>query len=327
MKFSSFSAAALLGLITYARGSPVLESQNKTSPVLETRGKSDKAYLFATFYPKNEQKDDEIDYLDIYTSDDGINFSKDYTGVYTSSKGAVVRDPTITWYGDKYWIAHTNDWYSDSFSLISSSDLKKWEHVTDIKCSTDDLEAFQVWAPEFFVDEADKSVNIIVSIKPKPKSNGNLNPNRPMYTEEHFAPYLLTSKSSDLKTWSSPEALDLHNTGSGKSQGHIDMFVVKDDGGKYHGFMKNEDEKHIEHLESDSLKGTWEYKQTNDFAGWGQMEGPAVARLEDGSWILWMDNYHGTFYYAKSKNLNDWEDKVEMPKWSKSFRHGTMLKQ
>lgn len=58
------------------------------------------------------------------------------------------------------------------------------------------------------------------------------------------------------------------------------MFIVhvaSDTATPYHAFMKNEDEKHIEHLTSSSLKGTWEYRQTNDFAGWEHQEGPAVS--------------------------------------------------
>jgi hypothetical protein len=73
----------------------------------------------------------------------------------------------------------------------------------------------------------------------------------------------------------------VYNYGNGVDQPHIDMFIIyKEDDTEtpYHAFMKNEKEKHIEHLTSKTLKGTWNYVQTNDFAGWGKKEGPAVSQ-------------------------------------------------
>lgn len=54
----------------------------------------------------------------------------------------------------------------------------------------------------------------------------------------------------------------MYNYGNGVGQPHIDMFVVykgDDKDTPYHAFMKNEKEKHIEHLTSKTAKGTWNY--------------------------------------------------------------------
>lgn len=108
---------------------------------------------------------------------------------------------------------------------------------------------------EWFKDPKDGSINVIVSIETE---------------KDGFAPYILTSKGK-AGEFSDAEPMDIYNYGNGVGQPHIDMFVVYVDSDKktpYHAFMKNEKEKHIEHLISPSLKGKWRYVQTNNFAGW-----------------------------------------------------------
>jgi hypothetical protein len=119
---------------------------------------------------------------------------------------------------------------------------------------------------------------------------------------------------------------DIHNVGNGVSQNHIDMFVLKD-GDTYHGFQKNDDEDHIEHLEAAKLEGPWEYKQTNDFAHWGRQEGPSVTRNKDNNgWIIYMDNFHGQYYYTTGSDLSNWDPLQKPPRFGDVFRHGTVFK-
>ena len=57
---------------------------------------------------------------------------------------------------------------------------------------------------------------------------------------------------------------------------------------EYHIFTKagSNGKKHIEHAVASSLTGPYEFVQTGDFAGWGQLEGPCVTRLDDGTFRL-----------------------------------------
>ena len=128
-------------------------------------------------------------------------------------------------------------------------------------------------------------MNIIVSIRKMPKCRqiGRHN----LCDQEVFKPYIISANSGPLlQTWTMPpREIDV---ASGES--HIDMFVVynpDDAENHYHAFMKNEEKKYIEHLTAKLIEGPYQYVQTNDFAGWGAMEGPAVTRHPDGKqWIL-----------------------------------------
>ncbi|KAI2616675.1 glycosyl hydrolase [Hypomontagnella submonticulosa] len=227
-------------------------------------------------------------------------------------KEGVIRDPSIIKDGDTYYVVHTTGWSNDWFAVIKSKDLKNWEHVTDVHTGVTDTEA--TWAPEWFKDPKDGVVYVIVSVKTK---------------KDPFAPYIFTTNNG-LGNFGKAEKLDVYNYGNGVGQPHIDMFIVHKPDDKdtpYHAFMKNEDEKHIEHLTSKSVKGTWKYVQTNDDLGFGKREGPALTKLPDGKWIMWMDNYHGNFLYSTSDDLMHWSKSTDMPSHNKYFRHGTVIKQ
>ncbi|KAI1076939.1 glycoside hydrolase family 43 protein [Whalleya microplaca] len=269
-------------------------------------------YVFATFTASDENSKNEKDGLQIYTSDNGLNFelfAKDVWG----GRGAEheIRDPSIIKLDNIYYVCYTSG-DKDAFGLISSQNLKDWNFVKKVPVKIPDTT--RIWAPEWFKDPKDGSINIIVSIETKKAA---------------WAPYILTA-TGKAGEFTAAEALNLHNYGNGVGQPHIDMFVVhvaSDSKTPYHAFMKNEDEKHIEHLTSTSLRGKWEYRQTNNFAGWGNQEGPAVTKLPDGKWIMWMDNYHGNFGYALSDDLFKWTKKFAMPSHNKGFRHGTVIRQ
>jgi len=145
----------------------------------------------------------------------------------------------------------------------------------------------------------------------------------------NFAPYIFTAQTQDLKTWSIGKKLDV--TGLTPADSYIDMFVIYNSSDKatpYHGFMKNEVEKYIEHLAASSIFGPWEFVQKGDFANWGIKEGPAVVQKEDGSWRMWADDYHGHVKYADSDDLYNWGKMVDIPDGvARKVRHGTFLRQ
>lgn len=96
----------------------------------------------------------------------------------------------------------------------------------------------------------------------------------------------MTAKSGPLmKEWTPPEVIDIKNIDN-----NIDMFVIHnpdDNETPYHAFMKNENEKFIEHLTASNFKGPYKFVQDKNFAGWGAMEGPAITRHPDGKqWIM-----------------------------------------
>lgn len=50
------------------------------------------------------------------------------------------------------------------------------------------------------------------------------------------------------------------------------------------------------------LDGPYEFVGTGDWSGWGSpLEGQALARLDDGSWRIFLDGYtQGSYFYADS---------------------------
>ncbi|MEJ2614902.1 MAG: hypothetical protein P8Z35_08090, partial [Ignavibacteriaceae bacterium] len=69
--------------------------------------------------------------------------------------------------------------------------------------------------------------------------------------------------------------------------------------------------RHIIHLTSKNLID-WKYESTLELAS-NKVIDPCVLRLPDGNWRMWYNNEadHKSMYYADSKDLYYWEDKVK----------------
>src|SRR5690606_15358372 len=101
---------------------------------------------------------------------------------------------------------------------------------------------------------------------------------------------------------------------------YIDTYVVKS-GSTYHAFTKNETTKYIEHWTSTSLTSGWSSQGQLWTSGY---EGPAVLRMSDGSWRIWVDKYtNGGIWTATSPDLDTWSglNQITCP----GCRHGTIL--
>ncbi|KAH9888252.1 glycoside hydrolase family 43 protein [Xylariomycetidae sp. FL2044] len=321
MKTLSFSLA-VGSAVNFAQCFP---TDAVLSKALDSR--DDFNYVFSTFTAEDENTDDETTHMDIYVSIDGTNFAPYAMDTYKPKTG-YVRDPSIMKLKDTYYICYTAG--LARLGVIRSHDLKDWEPVAMVDTDTKEQQYENAWAPEF-IQDSDGAVHMIASLqKVRPEQ---INPNDPV-TPEPFHAYILHAQSDDLTKWSSAQELNVDDNDEGSEQGHIDMFpfhVPGDSDYPYHAFQKNEEELHIEQLRSKSIHGPWEYMDgfTNDWAGWGEQEGPAVTRLRNGDWIIWMDNMHGTFSYATTSDINDpdkFTDAKPMPGHSDTFRHGTVIK-
>jgi sucrose-6-phosphate hydrolase SacC (GH32 family) len=250
--------------------------------------------------------------MNVYTSTDGLTFKILKANAYTPPSGAV-RDPSIWRAADgTYYIVYTNSpagKTSQSFGVAKSTNLTSWTFVTNVNVNISGTQL--TWAPEFFID-ADKSVNVIVSLSPNPQS-----------ADTGFRPYKLTAKNAALTSWSGATAL----SGDFAGTNHIDTFIVRYSG-FYHAFTKNETTKYIEHATATTLGGPYKFVGTGNWSGWGPiLEGPAVVHLDNGTWRIYMDGYsQKKYFYADSKNLNAWGAKVQLPGGlSGVVRHGTVL--
>ena len=252
-------------------------------------------YVYTTF--KGDAAADQE--LWVYSSSNGTNFGVLADTNYRGPSG-VLRDPSIIQHNGLYYIAHTvQSWTTNSthFNIASSPDLVNWTHVTSVNSGVANTRF--TWAPEFYVEGG--TIRIIVSISQTTCSNC-------------FRPYIFTAQNSSLSSWSGPVQM------GGLGYNYIDTYVVKS-GSTYHAFTKNETSKYIEHWTSTSLTSGW----SNQGQLWSSgYEGPAVLRMSDGSWRIWIDKYtNGGIWTATSSNLNSWSglSQITCP----GCRHGTIL--
>ncbi|MDY6811627.1 MAG: arabinofuranosidase [Actinomycetota bacterium] len=266
--------------------------------------------------------------MDVYQSGDGTNFRVLRKPAYRPPAG-LVRDASI--------IRHSDGWYYITYTTIDganigfarSRDRVHWSPIGNwpvpLCCAllpgTGDgkglfgssgpgssgsagssdgpsLSPFttKAWAPEFFVDGG--RVNVILS----------------MSTGGGFVPYVMTALDPALRLWSPPVPI------VGIGADHIDTTVVKV-GTTYHAFTKNETKKVIEHAVALSLIGPYRFVPPGN---WGRfVEGPAVIRLPNGVWRMYLDAYKsGRYVYSDSRDgLRTWTSVRTLPRLSGTVRH------
>jgi hypothetical protein len=258
-------------------------------------------YVFTAFTNSSESN------MYVYTSTDARDFSLLRGPAYTPPSG-LIRDPSIMKHTDgRYYVVYTVNWTGTQFGIAASTDLLNWTFVRNVPVPLSGIH--NTWAPEWFVDPADGSVNVIVSL-----STGSYGP---------FRPYRMRALNAALSSWTTPVAL------GGFTTNHIDTFIVRS-GSTYHAFAKNETTKYIEHATAPSLNGPYTFVGTGNWSGWGSgLEGIALTQLDNGTWRIFMDAYSSRrYWYADSGNLNSWTARVEVPGGLSGFiRHGTILKE
>jgi hypothetical protein len=261
-------------------------------------------YVFTAFTNSSESN------MYVYTSTDAKNFTLLKGPAYTPPSG-LIRDPSVLRAADgKYYVVYTTNWTGTTIGIASSTDLVNWAFVRNVPITVSGVQ--ETWAPEWFVDPSNGSINVIVSLSTQPLS-----------ADAGFRPYLLTAQNSSFSSWSAPVAL----SGGFAGTNHIDTFVVRS-GSTYHAFTKNESTKYIEHATATSLAGPYTFVGTGNWSGWGStLEGPALTQLDDGTWRIYMDGYsQKRYYYADSRDLTTWSAKTELPGGLSGFvRHGTVL--
>lgn len=271
--------------------------------------------------------------MDVYESSDGHRFRLLQKAAYRPPAG-FVRDASIFRHSDgRYYITYTTA-DGANIGFASSADRRTWtplrNHPVPLCCAllpgTGDgkgpvnplgirgVPGFKdgpsllpfttkAWAPEWFVDD-DGSVHVILS----------------MSTGGGFVPHLMTARDATLQRWSTPMPI------AGLSADRIDTMVVKA-GSTYHAFTKNETKKVIEHAVAPALAGPYTFVPAGD---WGSLvEGPAVARLPDGTWRIYLDAYtDGKYVYSDSTDgMKTWLPVRELPGVSGTARHFGILRE
>jgi predicted GH43/DUF377 family glycosyl hydrolase len=147
MEFKHCLLSALPLLSAFVAAAPVTDRsiQPHENKLISRGDGPDAPYVFATFESKNEQKKNEETYLDIWTSDDGINWN-DYARHTYKPVNGLIRDPSIMKRNGKWWVCHTTGWKGSNFAIISSDDLKTWNLENTVNVMGDQ-NVESVWAP------------------------------------------------------------------------------------------------------------------------------------------------------------------------------------
>ncbi|QDS71976.1 hypothetical protein FKW77_001373 [Venturia effusa] len=294
-------------------------------------------YVFAFFTGENSADGEQI-YLAVSNNNSPASWTLINGGkpVLTSTVGTKgVRDPTIVRSkdGSKFWILATDlkifgngDWNaasrtgSRSIVVWESSDLKTWSGPNLVQVSP--ATAGSTWAPEAVYDPASGSYMAFWASKLYPESD-------PAHATTSYY-RILKSKTSDFKTFSTPEVWI--NTGSSV----IDTTVVFDSqSNKYYRFSKDErsgtpNGKFIFQESGSSLSGPW--TPVKEGIGKGTIargEGPTVfqSNTDENLWHMLIDEFGSRGYVAfETTNIaaGDWKPSTGyvLPKRP---RHGSII--
>lgn len=262
---------------------------------------SQPTYIFATFTGDgvNDMK------LQIYISDDAVNYSLYSDTGYGGPAGCSLRDPSIMKHTDgKYYLVFTASPYGKPYDyqkivgLAYSTDLKVWTSLPTVSTDTIGGGVKNSWAPEWVIDD-NPTPRFIISCSS---------------AKSELRPYLFTALDNTLTKWSAP--VDL-----GVGPVYLDGQIYKHNN-IYHLFVKSTPL--MRHATAPTITGPWTWlPDRNDFAN---MEGPSVVRLTDGTWRMYLDPMYGSAVYTNSTDLYNWSPLIDLPGPGSYIKHGTIIR-
>lgn len=221
--------------------------------------------------------------LYISVSPNGVNWEALNNGnpvwepVGASGFWNVVRDPSIVFANDWYWVAYTsgNYGYHKSFGLVKSRDLLNWTFVGEIDTAIPGAVDSLTWGPFFFKD-ADGSVHLFVSIS---LTNGSI-----YYPLPDLRTHELHPLNADFTQWSSPVLVQLPSTNTNEfwpwkeGDTYHAIYVDFARGGQYY------------YSKSQNLITGW---QPGTYMGFGGYEGGFVLKKPEGGYRLYLEGGNG----------------------------------
>ena len=104
------------------------------------------------------------------------------------------RDPSITYYNGKWWVAFTGGSTTPGFAVRSTSDFRTWDAEFDVSVSgahgaLGNTDRTNTWAPEWFIDD-DGSLSAYFAVV--------------SYISSSFYLWEIHPTADDLSTWSTP---------------------------------------------------------------------------------------------------------------------------
>lgn len=228
-----------------------------------------------------------------------------------------MRDPFVMQGPDGMWhCLWTINWNSNLIGHASSKDLIHWNRQSYVPVM-DGFEAKNCWAPEMIYDDTEKQYVIFWSSTIKVDGNWKVEPG---FKYDNRLYYTVTK---DFKSFAPAKLLfdPGHNV--------IDATIQKQ-GDTYQMVYKDERELPIPHK---NLLVATSSNATGPFAPTGVptftkdwVEGPAVCRLSDNSYLVYMDAYKDKKYEAKrTTDFKSWEDVSDRISLPVGTKHGSIV--
>lgn len=236
----------------------------------------------------------------LMSSSDGTKF-RAISGPLTSGD----RDPSLTFWDGKYWMAATRMEVGGTFDVwyaTDPGDAENWTHtVVDVGAIGS---VYFTWAPEWFIDPAPASgagqIHVLFAATTRNDADGP------------FRLYEIHPMNRSMSAWSVPVEV----TGTALPQDQIDPFMVYapeigTPGKPYKLWYKQNNGAFIEYMESSSLTSGYTVVESGNWAGWKglrSIEAVCLVRLDDGSWRAYFNENAGFTtvgnYYSDS--LDGW---------------------
>ncbi|MGJ1205335.1 glycoside hydrolase family 43 protein [Sphingobacterium lactis] len=266
--------------------------------------------MFSSFH---EPADEGLRYLYSY---DGYNWNE-IDGIYlapTLGSQKIMRDPSII--RDKkgtYHLVWTIAWKGEKgIGYASSADLITWENQRIIPVMEHESTTVNVWAPEWFYDEATGEYMIIwASTIPGryPKGVEDENNNHRMYY----------TSTRDFKTFTPTQLF------ADPGFSIIDAVILRKQKDEYVLVLKDNTRpnRNLKVAFSDNAKGPF-LNITAPFSAY-LTEGPSVLKVKD-EWLIYFDSYGSKKYEAVStkdfKSFESINNKIHIPE---GHKHGTIF--
>jgi hypothetical protein len=254
-------------------------------------------------------------------STDGAKFQA-IAGPLTSGD----RDPSLTFWDGKYWMAATQLASGSTFDVWSATDptdAGSWRHtIVDVSGIGT---VHYTWAPEWFIDRSEaggERVHIFFAATTRDDLSGP------------FRLYETHPVDRAMSGWSTP----LEVTGASLPVDQIDPFMVYapeigTPDMPYKLWYKDNNRGVIEYMESASLTSGYTVVESGNWAGWSagrSIEAICLVRLDDGSWRAYFNENEGlstvgNFYSDSLDGWATWSSRAHLDTES-LMSHGTYIR-
>lgn len=255
--------------------------------------------------------------LSIFYSPDGRTaYSGGRHVAYSPADGLGLRDPSMIYYNNKYYVAYTRNNGADKNFAIAVSDTAapgSFTLLATLNMGVNIASMVRCWAPEFVVDPVSGNVYIFFAS---------------VDANNHGSVYWIQANDTTLANWSVPTHMSWGT--SGEPVHYIDPCLVKHTDGNWYLFYSTGNDI-LRAKSTTGLTGTYSTDQgASNWTGWGtSIEAPEIVWDENAAvYRGYFDRFGlGTGYaYSESTDLTVWTAPVTVGNAEGALRSTEVLR-